>query len=320
VLALWPPLARPSGAEDAEAMVARLRRAVVAVEDGRGARGTAFFVREDGVLVTAWHVVAGVSRASIRLQQELDGFPYLEVVGTLGADPEKDVVLLKVAGRGFPTIALGDPGTLVPGEPLRLIGLTRGTEETVSRGSFTALRQWPRLGQVLEIEAVVVGGNSGGPVLNGRGEAVGVTAQSFFGERIGLAASIDGVKALLAAATSPVPLGGGPKPVRRSPGDDLARSLEAVRLNPDYPHAYAILGVAYRRLGRHREAVEAFEEALRLKPDLARARFGLAWTHLLAGDRQQAQDALEPLERLDPEAARALRVLLRQASGVPGPK
>lgn len=207
--------------EDAATILARVSPAVVTVltADSRGVErgfGSGFAVHPDGVVVTAWHVIAGASRVQIALQ---DGRS-LDVEGILADDEQNDLALLKVSGRDLPTVPLGDSDGMRRGDRVLVLGSPMGLGQSASEGIVSApVRVLPRIGEVLQVTAPISPGSSGGPVLNSRGEAVGVaTAFLRGGQNLNFAIPINRVKPLLSSRSSvPRPLPPPSAPVAPAP-------------------------------------------------------------------------------------------------------
>lgn len=202
--------------EDAATIFARVGPAVVTVltADSRGVEkgsGSGFVVHPDGAVVTAWHVIAGASRLRITLH---DG-QSREVEGILGEDERNDLVVLKVGTRNLQALSLGDSDGMRRGDRVLVLGSPRGLEQSASEGIVSApVRVVPGLGERLQITAPISPGSSGGPVLNSRGEAVGV-ATAFLKEsqNLNFAVPINRVKPLLLSRSlvpRPLPLPGAP--------------------------------------------------------------------------------------------------------------
>src|SRR5262249_50670019 len=100
----------------------------------------------------------------------------------IGRDPKTDLALLKVEATGLPTIALGDSADLKVGEAVMAIGNPFGLEQTVTTGIVSAtgrvIGQGP-YDDFIQTDASINPGNSGGPLINTRGQAVGINAAIF---------------------------------------------------------------------------------------------------------------------------------------------
>jgi len=134
--------------------------------------GSGFVVNPDGYVVTNNHVVDGATEISVKLADGRE-FPGRVV----GRDPRTDIALLKVEARGLPTIHLGDSAALKVGEPVMAIGNPFGLEQTVTTGIVSATGRVIGEGpydDFIQTDASINPGNSGGPLINGRGQVVGI--------------------------------------------------------------------------------------------------------------------------------------------------
>jgi serine protease Do len=134
--------------------------------------GSGFVINADGYVLTNHHVVAGASEIRVKFA---DG---REVPGKLvGGDAKTDLALLKVEATGLPVIPLGDSAGLEVGEPVMAVGNPFGLEQTVTTGIVSATGRSIGAGpydDFIQTDASINPGNSGGPLVNARGEAVGV--------------------------------------------------------------------------------------------------------------------------------------------------
>jgi len=166
------------------AAVARVAPAVahVGVRRKRGARGlhaegagSGFLITPDGYLLTNSHVAGGAEAIDIVLA---DGrHASAEIVGD---DPDSDLALLKVAAGDLAWCRLGDSARVAVGQIAIAIGSPYGFQHTVTAGIVSALGRSMRaqtgrlLDNVLQTDAALNPGNSGGPLVNARGEVIGV--------------------------------------------------------------------------------------------------------------------------------------------------
>ena len=139
--------------------------------------GSGFIVDPKGYILTNQHVVQGATRIVIRLQS---GEEFLGRV--VGVDEETDVAVVKVdAGRDLPTVKLGDSNGVEVGDWVLAIGSPFGLDQTVTAGIIsTKERQTPYFSsfqQFLQTDAAINRGNSGGPLVNMRGEVIGINSQ-----------------------------------------------------------------------------------------------------------------------------------------------
>jgi len=138
-------------------------------------QGSGFVVSPDGLVLTNAHVVSGASEVTVKLTDRRE---FLARV--LGADPITDVAVLRIDAKNLPTVRLGNPAELRPGDWVVAIGAPFGFENTVTAGVVSAKgRSLPGDGYVpfIQTDAAVNPGNSGGPLFNAAGEVVGINAQ-----------------------------------------------------------------------------------------------------------------------------------------------
>ncbi len=169
---------------------------------GGAGLGTGFIVHADGYVLTNNHVVKGAANIRVKLASERE-YP-AEVVGTY---PQLDVALLKIAARERLTAApLGDSRALQIGEWVVAIGNPFGLNHTVTAGIVSAKGRRdvvagagePLFARFIQTDASINPGNSGGPLINIRGEVVGInTAINAAGQGIGFAVPVDMVKKIL---------------------------------------------------------------------------------------------------------------------------
>jgi serine protease Do len=162
----------------------------------RGA-GSGFIIDADGSILTNHHLVDGAERIVVKLS---DGRSLrARIVGT---DPDTDIALVKVDGQqGLPVAPLGDSSSLRMGEWVCAIGNPLGYEHTVTVGvvSFVGRKLFDAsLDDYIQTDAAINFGNSGGPLINARGEVVGINAAvSPRASNIGFAVPIAGATAIL---------------------------------------------------------------------------------------------------------------------------
>jgi serine protease Do len=165
----------------------------------RTSLGSGVVVAADGTIVTNVHVVVRASRIHVTLADEREFDAKL-----VGADADSDVAVLRVdAGGSLPFIALGTSSDLMTGETVIAIGNPFGLSHTVTTGVVSAvgrsLRDEDRtFTDFIQTDASINPGNSGGPLLNIRGELVGInTAIYGKAQGIGFAIPVDRVRRVM---------------------------------------------------------------------------------------------------------------------------
>jgi S1-C subfamily serine protease len=144
-----------------------------AIQQQQG-QGSGFITRSDGVLLTNAHVVEGASEVTITLP---DGRSFNGKV--LGVDPLTDVAVVKVVASNLPVAPLGDSSKVRPGEWAIAIGNPLGLDNTVTAGIISAIQRTNAVGEgqrvpYIQTDAAVNPGNSGGPLINDRGQVIGI--------------------------------------------------------------------------------------------------------------------------------------------------
>ncbi len=162
----------------------------------RGA-GTGFLVDADGYILTNHHVIDGAERIMVRL---IDGQNLR--AERIGSDPDTDIALIKVdSPKRLPFATLGDSDHLRVGEWVVAIGNPLAYEHTVTVGvvSFIGRKLFDSsLDRYIQTDAAINFGNSGGPLINARGEVIGINAAiSSRAANIGFAVPINQASAIL---------------------------------------------------------------------------------------------------------------------------
>jgi serine protease Do len=139
--------------------------------------GSGFIIDPKGYILTNNHVIEGASRITIGL---LSGERYRGKV--VGIDTETDLALLKIeAGHDLPVMKFGDSNTVQVGDWVLAIGSPFGLEQTVTAGIISKKERdsaaFQTFQRFLQTDAAINRGNSGGPLVNMRGEAIGVNSQ-----------------------------------------------------------------------------------------------------------------------------------------------
>jgi len=164
--------------------------------------GSGFFVG-DGLIATNVHVVRGASAGQARRV----GLAQTYAVNNLVAvDASADLAVLKIPGFAAPPLRLGQSEDVAVGDAVYAIGNPEGLEGTFSQGIVSGIRT---IGadKLLQITAPISPGSSGGPVINGRGEVVGVAVATFSeGQNLNFAIPSSYLAALLKRIGPPRPL------------------------------------------------------------------------------------------------------------------
>lgn len=138
--------------------------------------GSGFIVDPKGYILTNYHVIEATNKITVRLES---GEEFVATV--VGTDEETDLAVLKInAGRALPSVTLGDSDAASVGDWVLAIGSPFGLDQTVTAGIISQVkRETPNSGfqKFIQTDAAINRGNSGGPLLNMKGEVVGVNSQ-----------------------------------------------------------------------------------------------------------------------------------------------
>lgn len=145
---------------------------------GRG-MGSGFIISADGYVLTNHHVVADAAEVKVKLGDSREF-----TAKVIGSDQQYDVALLKIDGKGLPTVRVGDSNSLRPGQWVVAIGSPFGLDHSVTAGVVSAVGRSTggaeqRYVPFIQTDVAINQGNSGGPLLNTRGEVVGINSQIF---------------------------------------------------------------------------------------------------------------------------------------------
>ena len=137
--------------------------------------GSGFILNADGYVMTNAHVVEGADEVIVTLADKREF-----KAKTIGADKRSDVALVKIEASGLPTVRIGDASKLKVGEWVIAIGSPFGLESTVTAGIVSAKsRDTGDLLPLIQTDVAINPGNSGGPLINMRGEVVGINSQIY---------------------------------------------------------------------------------------------------------------------------------------------
>lgn len=141
--------------------------------------GTGFIISADGYLLTNHHVVDGADTVRIKLSDRREF-----TAKVVGSDPQSDVALLKIEAKGLPVMRIGNSDALKPGQWVVAIGSPFGLDHSVTAGIVSAVgRANPGADQryvpFIQTDVAINRGNSGGPLLDTRGQVVGINSQIF---------------------------------------------------------------------------------------------------------------------------------------------
>jgi len=278
-------------------------------------QGSGFFIDNKGSLITNHHVIEGAYSAIIKTSAGKE-YP---VQGIVAKDTEADIVKLVVnlpdANMTFLNLSVNVPSE---GEDIFVIGNPLGLESTVSSGIVSAVRDIPAFGKILQITAPISPGSSGSPVINSKGEVIGIaTLIVTKGQNLNFAIPSDKIIALKETPKKPI------FNVMTADSNDaqtlfdkglkelwqgnysaaLAFFQKATEKNPNYSDAWSQIGHCFFNLGRNQEAIVACKQAIKINPDDAKAYFLLGTVAYKLGHYQESTEAFKQVIRIKPDYA-----------------
>ena len=280
-------------------------------QDARGGSGSGFIFTPDGLVLTNSHVVHGAARIEVMLP---DGQHF--GADLVGDDPDTDLAVLRIQANGLPVAPIGDSRRLKPGQIVIAIGNPFGFQTTVTAGVVSALgrslrsRSGRLMDDLIQTDCALNPGNSGGPLVDSRGEVVGVNtamilpAQGLcFAIPMSTAREVAGLlirdgrirRAYLGVGGQNAPL---PKRVAAALGLPAARGVRVISVEPGSPAQRAGLAERDVLVAIGDRPVGGVDELHRV---LTEDRIGVRTKLTLVRELQRLDLEIEPAESRPPE-------------------
>lgn len=174
--------------------------------------GSGFIINEEGYILTNYHVVKGAQEISVTLSNDVTTTAQI-----VNYDENQDVAMIKITDESVEipaTVELGDSDSLQPGEEVIAIGTPLSTElsSTVTKGIISATSRSVAVESgvtmnLIQTDAAINAGNSGGPLVNTKGEVVGINSSKISGEAvegIGFSIPINDIKDKIESLSKPI--------------------------------------------------------------------------------------------------------------------
>jgi tetratricopeptide (TPR) repeat protein len=276
-------------------------------------QGSGFFVNNKGHIVTNHHVLEGAYLATVKTSSGME-YP---VEGIIAKNADADIVKL-VANIPDANITFLKLSEIVPseGQDIVVIGNPLGLESTVSAGIVSAVRDIPAFGKILQITAPISPGSSGSPVVNMKGEVIGIATFVFKkGQNLNFAITSDKIIAL--KETSQTTIFNAmtvdsndaqlfyQKGLKELWQENWSAALtyfqKAKEKNPQDSNAWFYVGYCYGKLGRYQDAIESYKQSIGIKPDDAEAHYNLGNAYGNLGHYQDAVKSYMQAIRISPD-------------------
>lgn len=282
-------------------------------------QGSGFFIGTEGNILTNYHVIKGSTHTQIKTA---DGKVY-SGNKILREDGESDLILFSVDIRESDVSPLSITTSFPEvGERVLVIGNPLGFEKTVSDGIVSAIREISLKGKVIQLTAPISSGSSGSPVINMKGDVIGIaTFQSPKGQNLNFAipgerivkflqgkentnakweVSIKKEDITFAEESYSVGL---PFLSQKDFGKALSYFEEAVKKNPHHYQSYFFIGYCNEKFGRLQEAIEAYSRTVFIKHDFAEAHYHLGLVYYRIGRFQESIEAIRYAIFIRPSSA-----------------
>ena len=232
---------------------------------------------------------------------------------------ENDLAILKVSDSSVQPLPLGDSDAIQLGDTVYVSENSKESEGTFSDGTISGPRE---IGNqtLLQMTASISPGSSGGPVLNEKGEVIGLSFVTLEdGQSLDCVIPSNHLKALISKSEAVKPLSeekqsvsaetyfyrGNEKYLMRSYEDAITAYNEAIQLRPDFANAYVNRGLAKEKLGQHEPAIMDYSSAIKVDPTLAGAYNNRGSAKRKLGQHFLALEDLSTAIQLDPHYVKA---------------
>ena len=280
--------------------------------------GTGFFIDEAGHLITNFHVLEGNYGAEVRTAT---GKTY-PVKFVIAENKATDLikVLVDIPKRNFQWVSVTSEIPAIA-ERVVVVGSPMGLDQTVSEGIVSSVREIPNVGNFFQISAPISPGSSGSPVLNLKGDVIGVATFQFIqGQNLNFA--VTGKSLLELKSDKPRQTISEWTYYRSMHKPRLAEELcrkgftfsingqdqkaikffkEATEKDPKNPMAWYGLGFCYAGLNNQQDAIKAYKQAIKMNPDDETSYFNLGNYYNKLEQYDKAIEAYKNVVRINPE-------------------
>jgi S1-C subfamily serine protease len=289
--------------------------------------GSGFFISQNGDIITNYHVLEGAESAEVKTS---DGKTYT-ISDIVAVDEKNDIIRLSVniPSKYVLPLSLSETTPEI-GERIIVYGSPLGLEKTLSDGIISAIREVPGYGKLIQITAPISPGSSGSPVLNMKGEVIGVaTFQMIEGQNLNFAIPSERIASLnlkeeKKTFTTEELFGQESKTEKGSDYDEAYQKAVYFMDKEEYEKAlpyleiviktetlslkewaYFGIGFCYDRLGAYTKAVEAYKQAIRIDPDNVDVYYEMAHAYVNLGRYKDAIEVYKQAIRIDPDYVQA---------------
>jgi len=323
--------------ENLPSIIKRIKPSVVIVfaYDNKGEflkLGSGFFISPDGDIITNYHVLQGASSAEVKTP---DGKTY-SITHIAAMSEQNDIIRLSVDIPSKYVRSLSLSTTLPEvGERIIVYGSPLGLENTASDGIVSAVREIPDFGKIIQITAPISPGSSGSPVLNMKGEVVGIATFQFIeGQNLNFAVPSERIASLNLIEEEKIftteELFEQENEEKKDSDHAYEAYSKALYFMEKEEHAkalpyleiaiktddlslkefvYFLIGFCNDDLGNYIKAIEAYIQVIRINPNNSLAYYSLGRDYGLLDLYKDAIEAFKQAIRIDPECVDAYNLL-----------
>jgi tetratricopeptide (TPR) repeat protein len=326
------PKQKEESTENLPTLIKRIAPSIVSVftYDNKGEflkLGSGFFISQSGDIITNYHVLQGANSAEIKTS---DGKTY-PITYIVAEDEQNDIIRLSVDILSKYVHSLSLSATVPEvGEKIIVYGSPLGLEKTVSDGIVSAIREISDFGKIIQITAPISPGSSGSPVINMKGEVIGIATFQFIeGQNLNFAIPSERIANLDLMEEEKI-----------FTTEELFEQEEKDKKDSDYAYeiydkalyyidkreyekalpylekvvktdtslkaaAYFGIGVCYGGLGAYTKAIEAYKQSILINPNNADAYYNMGVSYGRLGNYTKVIEAYKQAIRIDPDDADA---------------
>ncbi len=289
--------------------------------------GSGFFISQNGDIITNYHVLKGAESAEVKTS---DGKTYT-ISDIVAVDEKNDIIRLSVniPSKYVLPLSLSETTPEI-GERIIVYGSPLGLEKTLSDGIISAIREVPGYGKLIQITAPISPGSSGSPVLNMKGEVVGVaTFQIIEGQNLNFAIPSDRITSLnlieeektftteelFEQDSKAKKVSDYSEAINKAlyfmNKEEYEKALPYLEvetkanISPYKAWSYFQSGFCYGKLKSYAKAIEAYKQAVRINPEYAEAYNNLGNSYNKIGLHKNAIEACKQAINIDPDSAAA---------------
>ncbi len=282
----------------AEQVYAKVNDAVVTIYtfDANGKlikQGSGVVLNDKGWVVTNYHVYAGAEKLVVKHKDKV-----VKHTAIIGLDVEKDILIIKISDKTFPSISLGNSDSIKVGQRIYAIGSPMGFENTITEGIISGVRSYEeRTKNFIQVSAAISPGSSGGAVVDSKGKLIAITTLTITnGQNLNFAIPINEVlKIYKQAGIEPKDFSasfylhkGNVESDQNNYDAAIDNYKKAIKINPKYTGAYYNLGNAYSKKGDIENAIAYYKKAIEFDPKYVYAYYNLGIKYKEKGEVETA--------------------------------